>query len=110
MTVRAAGTYAAFVGVPTGGTTIGTYHLSITVFPAANEGVNCTTYTSTNVPVTIPDGPGLVTSTITVPGNPRIADIDVSIDLTHRLHGRPGRGPHRARGATSWACSPTSAR
>lgn len=85
MTVHAAGTYSAFVGVPTGGATIGTYHLSITVFPAVDKGVNCTTYTSTNVPVAIPTGPAIVTSTITVPGNPRIADMDVTIDLTHNF-------------------------
>ena len=85
MTVQAAGTYGVFVGLPTGGTTFGTYHLSVTVFPAVNEGVNCTTYTSTNVPVTIPTGPATVTSTLTVPGNPRIADIDVSINATHNF-------------------------
>jgi len=85
MTVQAAGTYGVFVGLPTGGTTFGTYHLSVTVFPAADEGINCTTYTSTNVPVTIPTGPAIVTSTLTVPGNPRIADIDVSINLTHNF-------------------------
>src|SRR6185436_9050847 len=84
-TVQAAGTYGIFVGLPTGGTTFGTYHLSATVFPAANEGINCTTYTSTNVPVTIPTGPAIVTSTLTVLGTPRIADIDVSINLTHNF-------------------------
>jgi subtilisin-like proprotein convertase family protein len=83
MTVKDAGTYYAYVTVPSGGTTFGTYHLSATVFPASNDGLACTTYTSTDVPQTIPDGPGLVTSTITIPGNPRIADLDVAIDLTH---------------------------
>jgi subtilisin-like proprotein convertase family protein len=45
--------------------------------------VNCTTYTSTNVPLAIGPGAGLTSSTITVPGNPRIADLDVNIQLNH---------------------------
>lgn len=85
MTVQAAGTYGVFVGIPAGGTTFGTYHLSVTVFPATNEGINCTTYTSTNVPVAIPTGPGIVTSTLTVPGNPVIFDMDVSLNITHNF-------------------------
>jgi uncharacterized repeat protein (TIGR01451 family) len=85
MTVKAAGTYGVFVGLPTGGTTFGTYHLSVTVFPAADEGVSCTTYTSTDSGITIPTGPAIVTSTLTVPGNPRIADIDVSLNFTHNF-------------------------
>jgi uncharacterized repeat protein (TIGR01451 family) len=83
MTVKAAGTYGILVGLPTGGTNFGTYHLSATVFPHTPETTNCTTYTSTNVPAAIPTGPGLVTSTLTVPGSPTIADLDVSLDLTH---------------------------
>ncbi len=85
MTVKAAGTYGVFVGVPTGGATIGTYHLSVTVFPNVDVGVGCTTYTSTDVPVAIPTGPGIVSSTLTVPGNPRIADLDVVLNLTHNF-------------------------
>lgn len=85
MTVNAAGTYGVLVGLPTGGTTFGTYHASITVFPKVEEGVNCTTYTSTNVPVTIADGPSIQTSTLTIPGNPRINDIDVAVDITHNF-------------------------
>ena len=86
-TVKTAGTYyvvvdsaSAAVGGPTA-----TYHLSVSVHPATDEGVNCTTYTSTDVPQTIGPGTGLVSSTITVPGNPRIADVDVSIELNHAL-------------------------
>lgn len=85
LTAKEAGTYGVFVGVPTGGTSFGTYQLNVTRFPAVDDGVNCTTYTSTNVPVTIPTGPGFVTSTLTVPGNPRIHDIDVSVQLTHNF-------------------------
>jgi uncharacterized repeat protein (TIGR01451 family) len=89
LTVKETGTYFAFVdsaNAAVGGPTA-TYHLSVTVQPTANEGVNCTTYTSTNVPQTIGPGAGLVSSTISVPGNPRIADIDVSLQLNHALMG-----------------------
>ncbi|WP_175497941.1 proprotein convertase P-domain-containing protein [Dokdonella immobilis] len=87
LTVKNAGTYFAFVdsaSAATGGPTA-TYNLSVSVHPAANEGVNCTTYTSTDVPKTIGPGTGLVSSVITVPGNPRIADVDVDIVLNHAL-------------------------
>ena len=85
MTVKDAGTYYAFVDHPTAGSgdPTFTYQLSVTIFPAVDEGVNCTTYTSTDVPQVIPTGPGMVSSTLTVPGNPRIADIDVFITLDH---------------------------
>lgn len=87
MTVKNAGTYYAFVdsaSAAVGGPTA-TYVLNVTVLPKTNIGVNCTTYTSTNVPQTIGPGTGLTSSTITVPGNPRIADIDVEIQLNHAL-------------------------
>ncbi|HJU39475.1 MAG TPA: proprotein convertase P-domain-containing protein, partial [Tahibacter sp.] len=86
-TVKTAGTYFAFVdsaSATTGGPTA-TYQLSVSVHPATNEGVNCTTYTSTDVPKTIGPGTGLVSSTIVVPGNPIIADLDVDIVLNHAL-------------------------
>ena len=86
-TVKNAGTYFAFVdsaSAAVGGPTA-TYTLSVSVHPATNEGVNCTTYTSTDIPQTIGPGTGLVSSTITVPGNPIIADIDVDITLNHAL-------------------------
>lgn len=82
MTVKDAGTYYVLVSAPPGGTTFDTYNLSVNVIPKAQQ-ANCTTYTSTDVPLVIPSGPGMVQSTLTVPGNPRIADIDVSITLTH---------------------------
>jgi uncharacterized repeat protein (TIGR01451 family) len=86
-TVKTAGTYYAFVDsatAATGGPTA-TYNLSVSVHPPADEGVSCTTYTSADIPKTIGPGTGLVSSTITVPGNPRIADVDVSIVLNHAL-------------------------
>ena len=85
MTVKAAGTYGILVGVPAGGTTFGTYNLSVSVLPRTSAGINCTTFTSTNVPVTIPTGPGIVTSTLTIPGNPRIENMRVNIGLTHNF-------------------------
>ncbi len=87
MTVKDAGTYYAFVdsaSAATGGPTA-TYQLSVSVRPQVDEGVNCTTYTSTNVPQTIGPGTGLVSSTITVPGNPRVADVDVLLQLNHAV-------------------------
>ncbi len=86
-TVRTAGTYFAFVdsaSAAVGGPTA-TYNLSVSVHPATNEGVNCTTYTSADPPQAIGPGTGLTSSTITVPGNPRIADVDVLISLNHAL-------------------------
>lgn len=86
-TVKTAGTYYAFVDsatAATGGPTA-TYHLSVSVHPATNEGINCTVYSSADVPKTIGPGTGLVSSTITVPGHPRIADLDVDVVLNHAL-------------------------
>lgn len=80
MTVKEAGTYSILVSVPTGGSTFGTYHLSASVHPAATQ--TCTTYTSSDTPIAIVDV-GTVMSNITVPGNPRIGDLDVTVNLTH---------------------------
>ncbi|MGH9802919.1 MAG: PPC domain-containing protein, partial [Blastocatellia bacterium] len=87
MTVKDTGTYFAFVDsatAATGGPTA-TYKLSVSILPRTNVGVNCTTYTSTNVPQTIGPGTGLVSSTITIPGNPRIASMRVTLQLNHAL-------------------------
>lgn len=85
-TVKDAGTYFVYVDsiVAAGLGATATYNLSVSVRPQQQPaGSMCTTYTSTDVPQTIPTGPGQVSSTITVPGNPRIADIDVAINLNH---------------------------
>lgn len=82
-TVKTAGTYFVHASVQTGAL-FGTYQLSTTVFPRVSPGT-CTTYSSTNVPVAIPTGPGIVTSTLTVPGNPRIDKLRVNINLTHNF-------------------------
>lgn len=84
MTVKDAGTYYVYVDSPvagTGGPTF-TYNLSVSVHPAAAPTGPCTTYTN-NTPVAIPTGPGMVTSSLNVPGNPIIGDLDVTINITH---------------------------
>jgi len=83
-TVKDAGTYRAFVDDSSdNGSSSATYHLNVSVLPATEQGSSCTTYTSTDVPKSIPSGPGSVASTLTVPGSPAIADLDVSITLSH---------------------------
>jgi MYXO-CTERM domain-containing protein len=83
MTVKDTGTYHVRIGAAS--TTFGSYHLSVSVHPGAAATPTCTTYTSTDVPKVIPAGPGSVTSTITVPGNPEVADLDVSVQLNHNF-------------------------
>jgi uncharacterized repeat protein (TIGR01451 family) len=86
-TVKTTGTYFAVVDSASAavGGAAATYTLSVSIHPATNEGVSCTTYTSTDVPKTIGPGTGLVSSVITVPGHPRIADVDVTVTLDHAL-------------------------
>jgi subtilisin-like proprotein convertase family protein len=87
MTVKNAGTYYAVVdsaSAAIGGPTA-TYNLSVSVSPRVPVGVNCTTYTSTDVPKTIGPANGLVTSTLTVPGSPVIASVRPFIQLNHAL-------------------------
>jgi len=80
VTVKDAGTYGISVGVAPGGGSVGTYQLSASVLPASVR--PCTTYSSTDVPQTIPDG-GLVNSTLTIPDNKRIGKLQVFINLNH---------------------------
>ncbi|MCB1575135.1 MAG: proprotein convertase P-domain-containing protein, partial [Xanthomonadales bacterium] len=84
-TVKDAGTYYVYVDsiVAAGLGANATYNLNVSVLPLPTPAGTCTTYTSTDVPQTIPTGPGSVSSTLTIPGNPRIADIDVAINLNH---------------------------
>jgi hypothetical protein len=76
MTVKTTGTYSIYVDIG-GGTAIGNYRLSATVFP--RDPAVCATYTSTAVPRTIGPGAGQVTSVINVPGNPIVGDLTVSL-------------------------------
>ncbi|MBK6991525.1 MAG: DUF11 domain-containing protein [Chitinophagaceae bacterium] len=85
-TAKDAGTYYVFAdaaSAATGGPTA-TYNISYTKFPAQTGYVNTP---STDVPKAIGPATGSVTSTITVPGNPRIKDLSVRITLNHALMG-----------------------
>ena len=82
-TVKSAGVYRVGVTAPSSAMMVGDYALSVSVHPATAASANCTTYTSTDLAQPIPADPGEVTSTLMVPGSPRIADIDVSLTLSH---------------------------
>jgi subtilisin-like proprotein convertase family protein len=88
VTVKSAGTYYAYVDAASssvGGPTA-TYHLSVAVRPATPIGAACQTYSSGTVNLPIGPAAGSVTdSTIVVPGNPRIEDVNLSIALDHAL-------------------------
>lgn len=85
VTVNETGDYWA--GVASGNASaIGTYNLSVTVDPKAGDpvGSTCTTYTSTDVPITIPAGPSNVESEIVVPsGAGRVATMEVGLNIDH---------------------------
>lgn len=83
MTVKDSGTYYVYIdSLPAGsGDPTFTYHLSASVHPPETPAGSCTTYTQSSA-AAIPDA-GSITSTLIVPGHPRIADLDVSINLTH---------------------------
>lgn len=88
MTVKSAGVYYAYVDSASAviGGPGATYNLSVSVHPAASIGSACQTYSSG--PLAIPIGPvsGTITnSTIVVPGNPRIEDLNLSIVLNHTI-------------------------
>ena len=86
-TVREAGTYLIYVDEAAGGgAATDTYHLSVSVYPAETFRT-CTTYTSTNVPQTIPVAAGLATSTLSIPDSKRIGNLQVSLNITHSALG-----------------------
>ncbi len=82
-TVRDPGTYFVFVDAAAGAGPSADYHLSVSVFPFVPASSACTTYTSTDTPISIPTGPGSITSTLNVPANVRIADLDVGLQIQH---------------------------
>jgi subtilisin-like proprotein convertase family protein len=84
VTVKDPGTYVVYIDVDAATGAFGAYGLSVNVRPAADEGQDCVSYVSTDPAQAIPDG-GLVSSTITVPDDVRIADVDVAIQATHTL-------------------------
>ncbi|MBP7686688.1 MAG: proprotein convertase P-domain-containing protein [Thermoflexales bacterium] len=78
MTVKNTGVYQVLVYDATGTTASGTYHLSVSIHPAAAQ--TCTTYTGLGGP--LPPG-GITDFALSIPGHPRIADLNASIVLTH---------------------------
>ena len=78
MTMKTTGTIDVRVSASP---SFGPYVLNVTTFPGVNEGVHCTSY-STTVPVSIPDV-GTITSTISVPAGVTVRDLDVAIKLNH---------------------------
>ncbi len=87
-TVKNAGVYQILVTGVTFAPSL-TYNLSVSVHPAVPATSTCTTYPYTGPAVTLGPGPSTTpaSASITVPGpSPRrIADLDVSIELTHSL-------------------------
>jgi subtilisin-like proprotein convertase family protein len=84
LTAGEAGTYQVEVAESGGaGGAAYTYRLSVGVLPASEQGASCATYASTDVPQSIASGPGRTTSALAVPGDPRIADLDLRLQLDH---------------------------
>ncbi|HEX2881346.1 MAG TPA: proprotein convertase P-domain-containing protein, partial [Polyangiaceae bacterium] len=85
VTVNETGDY--WVSVASGdASSTGTYNLSVTVDPKAGDpvGSTCTTYTSSDVPVTITTGPSNATSDIVVPsGAGRVGTLEVALNIDH---------------------------
>ena len=84
MTVKASGVYTVYVLTAIAGASgpSQTYNLSVAVLPVQVQ-ANCTTYTSTDAPKTLGPGTSVSRSTLTIPANVRIDDLDVTIALTH---------------------------
>jgi uncharacterized repeat protein (TIGR01451 family) len=83
-TVRDPGSYLVYVDAASGAGPSADYHLSVTVFPFVPASASCTTYDSTDTPISIPTGPGSITSSLTLPaGAGRIADLDVGLQIQH---------------------------
>jgi subtilisin-like proprotein convertase family protein len=86
-TVRNAATYVIYVDTAVAGAgPTATYRLSASVYPRDTDRTY-TTYTSTDVPQTIPVATGLATSTLTVPGSPKIGNLRVGLNITHSALG-----------------------
>jgi len=87
ITVKRPGTYYAYVDSATAATggPSATYNLSVDVRPPVDEGPVCRIYSSVDVPKALGPGPGLASSIINIPSGVRIADLDVTVNLTHAL-------------------------
>ncbi len=82
ITVKHSGTYSVYIDTTSSTGANFTYHLSAKVIPAAST-ANCTTYSSTNVPLALGPGTGVTRSTISIPESMQIAKLAVSLNLTH---------------------------
>jgi len=82
-TVKYPGTYYIFVANTATSYPWYNYNLSVAVYPAQVPAGACTTYPGSG-PLAIPDG-GVVTTTIHIPGHPTVADLDVSLEISHTL-------------------------
>jgi subtilisin-like proprotein convertase family protein len=49
----------------------------------AGAAPSCTTYTSTNVPISLPNGTTTISSQLTVPASATIDDLDVTVNMAH---------------------------
>ncbi len=81
MTVKEAGNYIIRVD-STVAVNNGSYILQVQIIPAEAQ-INCQTYMSTDINQTIPGGPGMITSTLTIPNTGLIEDLDVIVQLDH---------------------------
>lgn len=86
-TVKTAGVYRVIVDASAGTPApTFTYMLSVSVH-AADTKRTCTTYTSTNVPQTIPVAAGIATSTLAIPDSKKIGNLKVNLNITHSALG-----------------------
>jgi subtilisin-like proprotein convertase family protein len=72
-----------YLRVSSAGAAGGSYALSVSVKPKNFQCEGWEQATSQDVPKQIPDGPGRVTSTLTLGRNAIIQDLDIGIELTH---------------------------
>ena len=80
LTVKTAGTYFFRVDTTGTGSATSTYTLSVSVIAPSDR--RCTTYIN-STPLALPTGPGLTTSTINIPDNRTISNLQVSFDIQH---------------------------
>jgi subtilisin-like proprotein convertase family protein len=87
MTVKDAGNYVIYVDTAVAGAgPTATYNMSVSVIPRETIRT-CTTYTSTDVPQTIPLAAGIAVSTVNVPDARTIANLRVNLNITHTTLG-----------------------
>lgn len=55
--------------------------------PVQNRSLACTTYSSSNVPIGLPNGTSSASSTLSIPASETISDVNVTIDMPHEWVG-----------------------